>query len=82
MKTCLECKFHKVIMDPDPFDWFCDDDQAVLCLKTENPKVEKYSYYMSDREEFRSVTKSCRPYSLENESSIPKWCPLKINDIK
>src|SRR4051812_3276113 len=31
MKTCIGCKHHEVIADPDPHDWFCDDDVAVVC---------------------------------------------------
>lgn len=29
--NCTKCKEHKVLMDPDPNDWFCDDDVKVVC---------------------------------------------------
>ncbi len=76
MKTCLDCPFHKVISDPDPNDWFCDDDQAVVCTKSKNKNQDTSSKYVSDRQEFKCVTSSCRPYKLEKESNIPSWCPL------
>jgi hypothetical protein len=38
MKSCVECASHKVELDPDPFDWFCDDDVKVVCT-TKNKVV-------------------------------------------
>lgn len=77
MKSCIDCSFHKVISDPDPYDWFCDDDKAVVCTKTKNDDQNETSEYTSDRQEFKPVATSCRPYRLEVESKIPDWCPLK-----
>lgn len=31
--NCIDCPFHKVESDPDPDDWFCDDDVKVVCTK-------------------------------------------------
>lgn len=31
--NCIDCPFHKVLSDPDPDDWFCDDDVKVVCTK-------------------------------------------------
>ena len=76
IKNCLECKSHAVIADPDPSDWFCDDDSAVVCTECENPTRNVDSRYASDRNQFRAVAISARPYNLEKESSVPKWCPL------
>ncbi len=33
IKNCMDCPFHQVEMDPDPDDWFCDDDVKVVCKK-------------------------------------------------
>jgi hypothetical protein len=33
VKNCMDCPFHEVQRDPDPDDWFCDDDEKVLCTK-------------------------------------------------
>ena len=33
IKNCTECPFHEVLPDPDPYDWFCDDDVRVYCNK-------------------------------------------------
>jgi len=30
--NCLDCPYHKVLPDPDPDDWFCDDDVKVVCV--------------------------------------------------
>lgn len=30
-KTCINCPSHEVLPDPDPYDWFCDDDVKVVC---------------------------------------------------
>jgi Fe-S-cluster containining protein len=32
-KTCIDCPSHEVLSDPDPYDWFCDDDVNVVCKK-------------------------------------------------
>lgn len=33
IKNCMDCPFHSVQADPDPHDWFCDDDEKVICTK-------------------------------------------------
>lgn len=30
-KNCIDCKDHEILPDPDPHDWFCDDDVKVVC---------------------------------------------------
>jgi len=34
-ENCLDCAFHKILHDPDPDDWFCDDDMKIHCTKEE-----------------------------------------------
>ena len=29
--NCMDCEHHCVLPDPDPDDWFCYDDEKVLC---------------------------------------------------
>jgi len=31
IKNCIDCANHAVFADPDPNDWFCDDDCKVIC---------------------------------------------------
>lgn len=50
--SCLNCEFHRVIADPDPDDWFCTNDEAVVCTKTKNPDRNLASRYKSDHSEF------------------------------
>lgn len=33
IENCMDCPNHKVLSDPDPYDWFCDDDEKVVCIK-------------------------------------------------
>jgi hypothetical protein len=33
LTNCMDCPHHQVEMDPDPYDWFCDDDERVYCKK-------------------------------------------------
>ena len=73
---CLSCPDHRVIDDGDPYDSFCRDDLALVCIKVKNPTQNVKSVWMSERQEFKVVTCSCRPYNLEKESNIPDWCPL------
>ena len=57
--NCMDCEEHIVLPDPDPDDWFNDDDEKVLCN-------------LSGR---REITCSCRPYQKRAECDIPDWCP-------
>lgn len=31
LTNCTRCPNHRVLPDPDPNDWFCDDDVKVVC---------------------------------------------------
>lgn len=61
--NCTTCKHHEVRPDPDPHDWFCDDDVKVVCTLTKRKD--------------NTITVACRPYNVKKESDTPKWCPLK-----
>ena len=77
--TCLRCPNHEVIPDPDPDDWFNDDDCALVCNLVPNPTQDPKSSRHSGRQRQRCVTSCCRPtrHMLAVESAIPPWCPLK-----
>lgn len=62
IKCCMDCSYHKVLPDPDPYDWFNDDDVKVKCTLS--------------RKEKPFITVACRPYNTRRETLIPKWCPL------
>lgn len=79
-ESCIGCDIHKIINDRDPFDSFNDDDVAVVCTLTINDKKDVNSKYLSDRQEFKCITNSCRPYNIIKESRIPNWCPKKQKD--
>ncbi len=69
--SCLDCDFHAIINDRDPNDWFCDDDRAVVCTQTVNEEQNTESKWLSDRSNYKAVTRSCRPYKLRAESDVP-----------
>jgi len=74
--TCIGCPDMEIIPDPDPDDWFNDDDVAVICRATsDNPKLD--SKHPADRSAFKKVTCACRPYNVKKETTIPDWCPRK-----
>lgn len=31
ISNCIDCTSHQVLPDPDPSDWFCNDDVKVIC---------------------------------------------------
>lgn len=76
LENCIKCKFHKVLDDPDRCDPFCDDDLAVMCVRSDkNPQFTELGNYIQKEP---MVTVGCRPYRLKQESSVPDWCPLKL----
>jgi len=60
--NCMDCAFRGVLPDPDPDDWFCDDDEKVICMKSAG----------------RAITIACRPHHKRDECSTPSWCPLGL----
>lgn len=80
MNSCLDCSHHQVIRDPDPDDWFCSDDLAIVCRLTLNPDKDPNSKWVSSRNDFRAITVSCRPHYLKKESDTPPWCPLNLGE--
>ena len=61
--NCIQCVHHRVLPDPDPTDWFCDDDVKVECVAAKD----------------KLITSACRPYNTERECAPPPdWCPIRI----
>jgi len=77
--NCLDCPMVDVQRDPDPMDWFNDDDQAAFCLKTPRTKYPDKKKYPSDFVKFRPITVSARPHHLRGECITPKWCPMDLS---
>lgn len=72
IKNCTQCPHHKVVADPDPYDWFCDDDCAVICTMKKS-RAERHERFGG----LRPVTVACRPYMTAKETAPPPdWCPL------
>lgn len=80
IQKCIDCQFHKVIADPDPTDWFCADDVAIVCTK-EIQTIDRQSKWTSDRQEKRVVSGSLRPYEVKKVAP-PKWCPISKSVIR
>lgn len=67
---CAICANAAVRPDPDPDDWFCDDDKKVIC--TAVPTDVKTGELATQN----VITCACRPYNIVRETSyIPSWCP-------
>ncbi len=63
MKTydnCIQCPNHDIRPDPDPHDWFCDDDMKVVCMLNERNCTSACRPYNVERE----------------TTPPPEWCPL------
>jgi len=58
---CISCSFAKFERDPDPYDWFCDDDTKIICTAGKKQ---------------RQVCGGVRPYELKKVEA-PKWCILR-----
>jgi len=79
IENCIDCPHHVVVNDPEPGDWFCDDDVAVLCVKLPNINPSDDTHWASGKPwPHAKVTQSCRPYNIRRECVTPDWCPLKV----
>ncbi len=70
---CIDCKFHKIVSDPDPHDWFNDDDVAMLYTKL--PPDNNSTFYGGGKTPYFMISGSLRPYEI-SKVEIPKECPL------
>lgn len=71
---CAICVHAQTYPDPDPFDWFCDDDVKVIC---EAVPLGVNGEPMGGKNQ---ITGACRPYMVVAECSyIPEWCPQHGN---
>jgi len=75
--NCIDCGAHIIEPDPDPTDWFCDDDVKVRCTKAHNQTPQLHSSGQTMVGE-PYITVACRPYRTRHECSVPDWCPIKV----
>lgn len=47
---CIHCPKHEVRRDPDPSDWFCDDDIKVVCTTARRNVTEHCRPYNIEEE--------------------------------
>lgn len=79
--NCLDCPHRLVVADPDPSDWFCDTDVAVLCNLADN--MDGFKTAKNPRPfSHRPVTVSCSPVRVRRECTVPSWCPLELQALK
>lgn len=77
--SCVECPYHIIHRDPDPFDSWGGHEEALLCQRV--PKVWSEedigpSYWRKDWK-FRAVKTSIGTYT--RPILIPDWCPYIKN---
>lgn len=59
VSNCTDCPEHETRVTPDPDDWFCDDDIAVLCRAAHR----------------RKIAEGIRPQFVREYCTVPAWCP-------
>lgn len=75
---CIDCPHHRIMSDPDPDDWFNDDDEALVCL---HPECHR-EYSSAEERCYRGwksvvIEGSCRPYEIP-KITIPEYCPFLL----
>lgn len=83
IEHCVQCPFHLIIPDPDPDDWFEDDDEALVCThpECEVEYTEIQKQYYTERgllKMGRVIESGNRPYQT-SKVTIPCFCPLLKN---
>lgn len=73
--NCIDCPSYEITPDPDPYDWFCDDDVKVRC-KVANNQLPKFYKDGSVCTAEPYITVACRPHHVREECNVPSWCPL------
>ncbi|CAG9924321.1 hypothetical protein BOVAB4_4693 [Bacteroides ovatus] len=48
IKKCVQCPHCIILPDPDPYDWFCDDDVKLFCEKLKRTVAAALRPYESD----------------------------------
>lgn len=81
--NCLDCNFHKIIEDPDPYEeinngFKIKSDIAVVCAKEKNKNKMSDAIWNHARNDYRIITCCCKPVDIREESETPKWCPLDL----
>lgn len=79
-KKCIDCPFHKVVEDPDPYDSWNSDDEALVCTKVRREPDPK-SRYQVDRLPYKPIDVGLRPYQKKNVD-VPDWCPISTSTIR
>lgn len=72
---CSQCPHYGTAADPEPNDWFCDDEQYGFCKITPNDARTPDSNYVSDPM-FKTLYKSRRPCEV-GKLPVPEWCPMR-----
>ena len=73
---CIDCPFHKIIPDPDMYDSFNYDDEAIICIKMP-VDIDAKSKYPVNRCGFKPIDVALRPYQTKNVDA-PDWCPISL----
>ena len=83
IEHCVQCPFHLIVPDPDPDDWFEDDDETLICTHPECKKeyTETQKQYYSDRGllEIGCVIESGNRSYQTSKITVPCFCPLLKN---
>lgn len=74
---CSKCLAAICVNDPDPDDWFNDDDKAILCSLMP-PRDDQFLSQAGIKFNHALVLSALRPTEF-NTFKRPNWCPLNID---
>ena len=49
IEKCAQCPHSEILPDPDPWDWFCDDDEKIFCKRLNRTIAAALRPYESDK---------------------------------
>lgn len=72
--VCDACRYLRILPDPDPFDWFCDDDERAYCQKEEKNIARSLRPY-----EVKNISKPlwCPYLGRELTEEEKKWLEIR-----
>ena len=74
--NCLDCVYHRIIPDHDPWNDACIDDQAVVCILQPNDKEDIESLDVIKSSPYKIVVIGIRLYNTREKCDTPDWCPV------
>jgi hypothetical protein len=83
---CTQCPHHRWQSNPDPDDWFRDDECDLICTYNNKANIISSSLNVFEQKN-PNYTTSLVPlnkaqFEVSLSITVPKWCPLKKKPTK